>query len=116
MPTTKIYENRAILIDPNEYANGWEHPMLQIDFVTAAIEECHNFLPSDWYVEGFCGSAEYNNITIVVGLKRYKDRENLQPLWNFRLIADPIDEDGEQWIVFDVTRWEPNNLYSFQLP
>jgi hypothetical protein len=41
---------------------------------------------------------------------------NLQPLWNFRLIADPLEDDDTQWIVFDVVRWQPTTLYSFDLP
>ncbi len=112
MPLTKMYENRAILIDPNEYANGWEHPLLHINFVTAAIEECHNFLPPDWYVLGY----DEPNKTIVVGLKRYENRMNLAPWWSFVITADPLDNDEDQWIVFDVVRFEPSKIYNFQLP
>jgi hypothetical protein len=118
MPTTKIYEGRAVLFSFNEYPDGLENPTAQNDFIAAAIEECHHCLPDDWYVEGYYGGTaqDGDNRTIVVGLERYKDAHNLQPLWNFVLTADPIDEDDEQWIVFDIVRWQPNNLYSFQMP
>ena len=118
MPTTKMYEGRAVIIDPNEYPNGWENADLIFDFLTAAIEECHHCLPEDWYVEGYyAGTAQDgDNRTIVVGLERYKRLANLQPLWNFVLTADPVDLDDTQWIVFDVVRWQPTTLYNFQLP
>ena len=118
MPTTKMYENRAVLFDFNEYPDGLENFTALQDFVTAALNECHHCLPDDWYVEGYYGGSviDGDGRTIVVGLKRYEDFGNLQPLWNFSLTADPIDKQDRQWIVFDVVRWQPNNIYSFQTP
>lgn len=120
MPTTKMYEGRAVIHDFNDYPpDGLENRIAQIEFILKANEACHFFLPHDWYVEGYYGDTaqDGNNRTIVVGLERYKEGMNLQPLWNFRLIADPYEEEQErQWIVFDVVRWEPDTLYSFQIP
>jgi hypothetical protein len=115
MPTTKMYEGRAIQIDPNEYPNTWTNADFIYDFITAANEQCHHFLPHDWYVNGVYEDSR----TIVVGLERYKEGLNLQPLWNFRLTADPYEENvtgDRQWIVFDVVRWQPDTVYSFQIP
>lgn len=112
MPTNKMYEGRAVIFDFNDYPNGLENPIAQNDFIAAAITECHHCLPDDWYVDGYYEDSR----TIVVGLKRYKDQQNLQPLWNFCLTADPLEDDNTQWIVFDVVRWQPSNLYSFQIP
>lgn len=112
MPTNKMYEGRAVIIDPIDYPQEWETEQFHLDFITAAIKECHFFLPPDWYIEGFYADSR----TIVVGLERYKDSMNLQPLWNFVLTNGPVDEDGTQWIVFDVVRWQPSKLYNFQLP
>lgn len=118
MPTTRMYEDRAVIFDFNDYPEGLECPQAQQDFITAANEECHSFLPPDWYIEGYYGGTAQDGAyrTIVVGLERFKDCMNLQPLWNFSLTADPLDDDETQWIVFDVTRWQPPNLYSFQMP
>lgn len=112
MPTNKMYEGRAIIFDPNEYPDGWDNLTAQKDFIAAAIEECHHFLPEDWYIQDYHEDSR----TIVVGLERYQDCYNLQPVWNFIMTADPVDEDDTQWIVYDVVRWQPNNLYSFQMP
>ena len=121
MPATKMYGQRAVIFDFNEYPDGLENPIAQKDFIAKAIENCDSFLPPDWYVEGYYGGTvvDGDSRTIVVCLKRYEDGQNLQPRWNFKLIADPLEENvtGErQWIVFDVVRWEPNTIYSFQLP
>jgi hypothetical protein len=118
MPTTKMYSERAVIFDFAEYPEGLETTQAHIDFVAAANEECHSFLPPDWYVKGYFGGTSVDGAsrTIVVGLERYKDSMNLQPLWNFVLTADPLEDDDTQWIVFDVVRWQPDNLYSFQLP
>jgi hypothetical protein len=69
-------------------------------------------------VEGYYGGTaqDGDNRTIVVGLERYKSHQNLQPLWNFVLTVDPLENDNSQWIVFDVVRWTPDNIYSFQIP
>jgi|694.fasta_scaffold05523_22 hypothetical protein len=113
MPTTKMYEGRAVIHDFNDYPYGLENPIAQIEFILKANEACHFFLPPDWYVEGYYEDSR----TIVVGLERYKEGLNLQPLWNFRLTADPYEEEQErQWIVFDVVRWQPDTVYSFQIP
>lgn len=118
MSTNKMYEGRAVIFDFNDYPDGLENPIAQINFILKANEECHSFLPPDWYVEGYYGGAAVygDSRTIVVGLERYKDHQNLQPLWNFVLTADPVDQDDTQWIVFDVVRWQPTTLYNFQLP
>ena len=119
MPTTKMYEGRAVVFDFNDYPDGLENSIAQINFILKANEEeCHSFLPPDWYVIDYHGGTaqDGDNRTIVVGLERYKSHQNLQPLWNFRLIADPVEDDGTQWIVFDVVRWQPNKLYSFEMP
>jgi len=119
MPTTKMYEGRAVIFDFNDYPDGLENPIAQAEFILAANEQCHYFLPPDWYVEGYYGGTvtDGDSRTIVVGLERYKEGLNLQPLWNFRLTADPYEEEQErQWIVFDVVRWDPDKLYSFQIP
>ena len=118
MPTNKMYEGRAVVFDFNDYPDGLEDAVAQIDFITKANEECHNFLPPDWYVEGYYGGTaqDGDNRTIIVGLERYKNHLNLQPLWNFKLIADPLEDDDTQWIVFDVVRWQPTTLYSFEMP
>ena len=120
MPTTKMYENRAVIFDFNDYPDGLEDAIAHQDFVAKANEQCHSFLPPDWYVEGYYGGSviDGDGRTIVVALERYKDGQNLQPLWNFKLIADPYEENvtgDRQWIVFDVVRWEPTTTYSFQL-
>jgi hypothetical protein len=112
MPTTKMYEGRAVIFDPNDYPDGLKNKVAQLLFIHQANEQCHSFLPPDWYVEGYYEDSR----TIVVGLERFKSHQNLQPLWNFRLIADPVEDDGTQWIVFDVVRWQPDNIYSFQIP
>lgn len=112
MPTNKMYEGRAVVFDFNDYLDGCENPIAKINFILAANVECHNFLPPDWYIQGYDGDKR----TIVVGLERYKRLLNLQPLWKFKLIADPVEDDGTQWIVFDVVRWQPDKFYSFQLP
>ena len=118
MPTTKMYGQRAVIFDFNEYPEGLEDATAQKDFITKAIENCDSFLPPDWYVEGYYGGTaqDGDNRTIVVCLKRYEACLNLQPRWNFKLTADPLEDDDTQWIVFDVVRWDPSNLYSFQLP
>jgi hypothetical protein len=118
MPTIKMYEGRAVTFDFNDYPDGLENPIAQKDFITEAIEECHYCLPDDWYVEGYYGGTaqDGDNRTIVVCLKRYEPCLNLQPRWNFKLTADPVEDDGTQWIVYDVVRWEPSKLYSFQMP
>ena len=119
MPTTKMYEGRAVIFDFNDYPDGLENPIAQTEFILAANEECDSFLPPDWYIKGYYGGTaqDGDNRTIVVGLERYKEGMNLQTLWNFRLIADPYEEEQErQWIVFDVVRWDPDKLYSFQIP
>ena len=118
MPTNKMYERRAVVFDFNDYSDGLEDAVAQIDFISKAIEECHGFLPHDWYIEGYYGGTaqDGDNRTIIVGLERYKNHLNLQPLWNFKLIADPLEDDDTQWIVFDVVRWQPTTLYSFDLP
>jgi hypothetical protein len=113
MPTIKMYEGRAVIIDPSSYPDGLETEQFHLDFIAAANEACHFFLPPDWYVEGYYEDSR----TIVVGLERYKEGMNLQPLWNFRLTADPYEEEQErQWVVFDVVRWQPDTVYSFQIP
>ena len=109
MPQVLMYKDRAIIFDPNEY-NGqdWSH-----DFVTAAIEECHDFLPSDWYII----HTKDEGRVIVVGRKKYEDMLNLQPYWVFRITADPVDERNDwQWLVFDVIRDSAAKTYSFQIP
>lgn len=118
MPTNKMYEGRAVIFDFNDYPDGLENKVAQIDFISKAIRECHHFLPEDWYVNDYHGGTaqDGDSRTIVVGLERYKKYYNLQPLWNFRLIADPLEDDDTQWIVFDVVRWQPDNTYSFQIP
>ena len=117
MPTTKMYEGRAVVHDFNDYPpDGLENPIAQIEFILKANEACHFFLPHDWYVEGYNGSVEYDNRTIIVALERYRSHDNLQPLWMFKLVADPLEDDDTQWIVFDVVRYEPSTLYSFQTP
>jgi len=113
MPTTKMYEERAVIFDFNEYPDGLENPTAIINFVSVANQECHSFLPPDWYVKDY----HQDSRTIVVGLERYKQLANLQPLWNFKLIADPYEENvtgDRQWIVFDVVRRQPSTYYSFQ--
>lgn len=118
MPTTQMYEGRAVMFDPNEYPDGWESSITLHDFIAAANHECHSFLPPDWYIHST--NKDYgitdDCVVITVGLERYKDSGNLQPLWHFNLIADPLDEDDTQWIVFDVVRWQPTTAYNFQLP
>lgn len=116
-----MYEGRAVILDPNDYPNGWENPDLIFDFLTAAIEECHHCLPEDWYVKDFHYGTEGKmpgvvKRTIVVGLERYKRFDNLQPLWNFTLTSYPLDDTNNQWVVFDIVRWQPTTLYNFQLP
>lgn len=111
MPIIKIYDNRAILFDPNQQG-GWENPDVLHNFVCNAIEDCDDCIPDDWYVYNFVEETR----EIVVALERYKDNNGSEPLFVFKLIADPIDIDNDQWIVFDLYRDEPDKLYNFQLP
>jgi hypothetical protein len=107
MQTTKMYEGRAVMIDPSSYPLGLETKDFIFDFITAANEECNFFLPPDWYVVDY----DEDSRTIVVSLDRYASLMNMQPLWNFVLTADPIDEDEMQWVEFDVVRCEPSKVY-----
>jgi len=112
MPLTKMYENRAVMFNTNDYPLGWDNPNSLTDFIAAANEECHYLLPPDWYILGY----DENNKSIVVGLERYENRMNLAPCWSFIITAEKTDDDGDNWIIFDVTRFEPTKLYNFQLP
>lgn len=107
-----MYVDRAVQFDPNGYPNGFDNPIALMDFIAAAVDECHGFLPHDWYLKTYHQETR----TIVVGLERYEDSIGLQPIWNFVLTADPLEEDDTQWVVFDVVRYDPQSLYSFQIP
>lgn len=103
-----LFQDYAVIIDPNEYqGQDWSH-----DFVTAAIEECYDFLPDDWEIL----NVSENKRVITVVRKKYEDGQNLQPFWIFNIKADPVDDVDNQWLVFDVmldTAWKH---YRFQLP
>lgn len=118
MPTTKMYEQRAVIFDFNVYPDGLENLKALDDFIAKANEQCDFFLSPDWYVEGYYGGGVTNgpSKTIVVALESNKEGMNLQPLWNFVLTSQPLEENGRQWVVFDVVRWEPDTIYSFQIP
>ena len=109
MPKVKMYEDEAIIFDPNEYqGRDWAS-----DFVRAAIEKCHDFLPGDWYIDN---TSEDGRI-ITVGREKYREMMNLQPFWVFHITADPVDERHDwQWLVFDVFRDEARQVFSFQIP
>ena len=109
MPHHLLFKDRAVPFDPNEYqGQDWS-----VDFVAAAIAQCYDFLPDDWYVEYFSQDRR----TIVVQRKAYEDGYNLQPQWIFNITADPIDEhDDNQWLVFDVYLDEAHTVYAFQIP
>ena len=109
MLKVKMYENEAIIFDPNEYqGKEWAS-----DFVRAAIEKCHDFLPYDWYV---VNTMEDGRV-ITVAREKYREMMNLQPYWVFCITADPVDERHNwQWLVFDVFRHNHSEVYSFQIP
>jgi hypothetical protein len=115
MEATAMYKNKAVMFDPNEYPGGWENLQALNDFVYKANQECDGFLPDDWYIEGPQMINEEPARWIIVYLKRYEDGLNLQPYWVFQLVADPVDDLDEQWIVFDVTRYECDTMYRFQI-
>lgn len=109
MPKHTLYKDHAVIFDPNAYGGvDW-----YADFVSVAIEECYDFLPSDWVIHHV---YEEGTITIVVKREKYADGHNLQPFWHFKITADPVDDNDNQWLVFDVDLFTANRLYRFQMP
>lgn len=108
MPVTKIYDNRAILFDPNQQG-GWENPDVQHNFVCSAIDDCDNCIPDDFYVRHY----DEESRRIFVALERYKGNNGSEPIFIFELTADPIDFDDDQWIVFNIYRDEPERVHLF---
>ena len=109
MPKNIIYKDHAVIFDPNAYGGLDWHS----DFVKIAIEECYDFLPDDWIIHhAFDDEQEI----IIVKRKKYSAGYNLQPFWHFKITADPIDDNDNQWIVFDVILHTPHRLYRFQMP
>ena len=116
MEATEMYKNCAVTFDPNGYPNGWDNPYTMNDFISTAIQECHGFLPDDWYVDFEDSTMVDDDRFIVVKLQRYEDGQNLQPYWIFQLTADPVDDLDNQWIVFNVNRYEASTMYRFEMP
>lgn len=109
MPVQVLYKDHAVIFDPNEYGGQDWHS----DFVRQAIEECYNFLPDDWKIHHV---FDENGIRIVLTREKYADGYNLQPFWHINITADPIDDNDNQWMVFDVVLHTPHRLYRFQMP
>ena len=109
MPKHILYKDHAVIFDPNAYGSSdWYK-----DFISAAIEECYDFLPSDWVINQV---NEEGPITIIVKREKYADGYNLQPFWHFKISADPVDDNDNQWLVFDVVLDTATRLYRFQMP
>lgn len=79
-----------------------------VDFAEAAVAECHNILDWDkWYVDAYIDA----NRTIII-----KNRDSEMCNIYIQITADPEDEYGDLWLVFDVFIDEPTRFYTFQLP
>lgn len=109
MAIRKFFENLAVQFDPNE-RGGWSNPDVLHDFVCLALEECDDCIPDDFYVRDFNEDAR----TIAVALDRHNGVAD-QPYYFFQLVADPLDEDDDQWIVFDLYHYQPNKEYNFKI-
>lgn len=101
----KIFENKAILFDGHlQPANTeWYY-----DFATAAAAECFNIIDwENWYVD--C----YDNVNRIITIK---NRHNDLCFIEIHITADPVDEDDDIWLVYDIWIEEPTTMYSFQIP
>jgi hypothetical protein len=87
---TPLFKDRSMIFDSHlePSNNGWT-----TEFVESANADCYSFLPNDWYVEYY----DAKDRMIFVRSEVYKNAE-----WMFHIIADPTDEDDEQWLVYDV--------------
>jgi hypothetical protein len=113
MEATEMYKNKAVIFDPNEYPGGWENLQTQEAFIAKAVEHCDGFLPDDWYLDEPQMINDEPARWITVYLKRYADGQNLQTYWVFQLLGDPVDDLDNQWITFNVTRYEYETYYRF---
>lgn len=110
-----MYKDRAVIFDPNSVPGGWENPNAINMFIREAVLHCDGFLPTDWVVEFDNCILDSAPIVIEVRLHRYDGGQNLQPRWIFNLVADPVDDMDNQWIVFDVIRFDYQPTYRFQM-
>lgn len=109
MPKYTLYKDHAIIFDPNAYGGAnW-----YADFVRVAIEECYDFLPDDWVIHHV---IDEESKTIIVKRDKYAEGRNLQPFWHFKIVADPVDDIDNQWLVFDIDLYTSNRVYRFQMP
>lgn len=100
----KLFENKAVSFDAHlQPANTeWYY-----DFALEATAECFNFL--DWefyYVDAYIEA----NRTIII--KHY--HQEMVTIY-IEITADPIDDDDDQWLVFDIFIDEPIRFYQFHL-
>lgn len=116
MEATVMYKDRAIIFDPNCVPGGWDNPNAVNMFIREAVLECDGFLPTDWVVDWDYTILNDQPMVIEVRLQRYADGQNLQTRWAFNLVADPVDDLDNQWIVFDVIRFDAHRTYRFQMP
>lgn len=116
MEATVMYKNRAVIFDPNSIPGGWDNPNTINQFIATAIKECDGFLPTDWLVDWDYTITDSAPVVIEVKLQRYADGQNLQTRWVFNLMADPVDDVDNQWIVFDVIRFDAHRVYRFEMP
>jgi hypothetical protein len=101
-----LFSEKAVMFDPNEYQGmGWYN-----DFVAAAIEECYDFIPDDWYIKQVDGAEK----KIYVQRHKYDDKDPFAPAWLFEFLSDPTDDDDNQWIVFNVSIIDTPTKYPFK--
>ena len=123
MTVSTLYQNRAVVFNPNNYPNGWNNNDAVNDFVKKVIAECYHFLPEDWVVLWDRCYLDEVKPKIIVGLKRYEKSMNLQPTWHILPTQYPIEklhpiEEGRtrEWVEFNVKIREANKFYGYQLP
>lgn len=101
----KLFEDKAVPFDGHlQPANTeWYY-----DFALEATAECFNFLDwENWFVDAYVEA----NRTIII-----KNRNAEMCNIYIQITADPEDDYGDLWLVFDVYIDEPIRYYQFQLP
>lgn len=100
----KLFEEKAVCFDGHlQPANTeWYY-----DFAAEALAECHNILDWEkWYVDVY---VEANRTIIMKNI----DKPNCNIY--IQILADPEDDFGDIWLVFDLWIDEPHKFYSFIL-
>lgn len=101
----KLFENKAVQFDAHLQPANTEW---YFDFASLAFSECFDLIDWDkWYVDTYVDA----NRTIIVKHKEYE----LCNLY-IQITADPVDEDDDIWLAFDVYIDDPIRFYSFQIP